>query len=104
MNNSLEDKIKELKVGYLKKLEDVLAELIALLNAEKINVDELYSKIHTIAGTSGMYGLHELSNISTDFELYLKEVKADVDSVNEDALRTKFSKYLLNLRDILAGE
>lgn len=104
MNNSLEDKIKELKVGYLKKLEDVLAELITLLNAEKINVDVLYSKIHTIAGTSGMYGLNELSNISTDFEVYLKEIKADIDSVDEGALRTKFSTYLLNLRDILAGE
>lgn len=109
MNNDLENKLQGLKQIYLKKLETVLAELKILFESEQIDVNELYSKVHTISGTSGMYGLHQISDISTEFEIYLKKIKAivnsDSDLINKEELRDKFSQYLLNLeKEILKGE
>lgn len=100
MNESLEDKLKELRKGYLKKLEDLLVGFKVLSNAEKIDIVELYSKVHTISGTSGMYGLQELSNISTDFEVYLKEVKENIDFLNQEELKKKLLGYIAGIEKL----
>lgn len=95
MNDNLGDKLKELKQGYLKKLEITLCTFKNLLtDFESINIDELYSMVHTISGTSGMYGLNSLSDASTEFELYLKEIKNDKNLLKEDELLEKFKKYV----------
>lgn len=94
MNNSLEEKLKELKIGYLKKLESVHSELKTLLLADVVDINEIYSKIHTISGTSGMYGISDLSNVSTEFEFYLKPLRENPDSINIDELKNKFSGFI----------
>jgi chemotaxis protein histidine kinase CheA len=109
MNNELENKLKELKKGYLKKLEGVFSEFTVLLESEKIDIEKIYSKVHTISGTSGMYGLNKLSDISTDFEVYLKKLKElakeNINSINQEELKNKFSDYLKNIEEnILIGE
>jgi hypothetical protein len=104
VNNNLEEKLKELKIGYLKKLGIVLSELKTLLADDKIVIEDLYSKIHTISGTSGMYGISELSNASTEFEFYLKPLKENPDSANINELRSKFSDYIDFLEKTISGE
>lgn len=109
MNNDLENKLQGLKQIYLKKLETVLSELKALFDSEQTDINELYSRVHTISGTSGMYGLKQISEISTEFEIYLKKIKealqAGMGSINFNELRDKFSQYLSNLeKGILKGE
>lgn len=93
-NNDLQKKLNELKIGYLIKLKTVLSELKALLIAQTLNINEIYSKVHTISGTSGMYGISDLSNASTEFEFYLKPLKENPDSVNINELKNKFSDYI----------
>ena len=104
MNDNLEEKIKELRNGYISKLKDTFLDFRALLNDNQINIQEIYSKIHTIAGTSGMYGLKDLSDISTEFEIYLKPLKENQNSINTEELKIKFSNYLDCISDIIVGE
>lgn len=102
MNNNLEEKIKELKKGYIIKLKGILAELKTLLNADKIAIDEVYPKVHTISGTSGMYGISDLSNASTEFEFYLKPLKENPSSINANEFHSKFSDYLCFLEETIS--
>ena len=105
MNSELENKLKELKKGYMKKLEVVVVEFAALLECEKIDIEDIYSRVHTISGTSGMYGLNELSDMSTNFEVYLKKAKEDINSINHEELKNMFSDYTKSIaRIVQAGE
>lgn len=106
MNNDLEIKLKELRRGYLAKLKPVIEGFSILLNKpEQLNVDELYSKVHTISGTSGMYNLKELSELSNDFELYLKNIKDNTCKLKENELKEWLEKYIKKIeKTILLGE
>ena len=102
---NLEDKLKELKKGYLKKLESLVLDFKFFLETiEQADINELYSKVHTISGTSGMYGLTELSEFSTEFELYLKENKDNIDTVNKIELREKLFQYIKEIEKIIIGD
>ena len=105
MNNNLEEKLKELKKGYMEKLKSLVVSLKDLYdNFELFNIDELYSKVHTISGTSGMYGLKELSDISTEFEIYLKEIKNNNIDLDESELKQKLVAYTNSIeRVVLEG-
>ena len=94
MNNNLEEKLKELKKGYIKKLEVVLSELKTLLTDKNLAINEIYLKVHTISGTSGMYGLKDISEVSTEFEFYLKPIKENPDVANREELKNNFSNYI----------
>lgn len=100
----LEDKLNELKKGYLKKLETVLQEFNALLNESEIDIKLFYAKVHTISGTSGIYGIKELSNYSTDFEIYLKEKINNDIQIEQSELKDKIVEYINFLNKILMGE
>lgn len=105
MDNNLQDKLNLLKIGYLKKLEGTIPEFKVL--SDKINVslvDELYSKVHAISGTSGMYGLKELSDFSADFELYLKRVKSGEICYEDDVLKGLLIKYIDQIINITKGD
>ena len=104
MDNTLEDKLKEFKKGYLKKLETIVENLKKLQNDVKLNLDELYSTVHTSSGTSGMYGLKNLSDLSTEFEVYLKEIRNDKTSINEQELQEKLENYVGNIEKTILGE
>lgn len=98
MDNSLQDKLKVLKIGYLEKLKEIIPEFWQMY--EKIStlpIDELYIKVHTISGTSGMYGLSKLSAASTEFELYIKEIKKDITLKNDIELKERLYKYIKNI-------
>jgi HPt (histidine-containing phosphotransfer) domain-containing protein len=101
MNNDLQEKLKELRKEYLNKLKDTFPNFKVLLNNNPIDIQEVYSKAHTIAGTSGMYGLKDLSEVSSKFEFYLKPLKANPDTINIEELKNKFSTYLNDLETIL---
>lgn len=106
MDNNLESKLKELKKGYLKKLETLLPSFMDMLEAtDKIDLTELYSKVHTISGTSGMYGLKELSDISNEFEIHLKGVKDNKGLVDEQELKERLNPYIESIKKaILNGD
>jgi len=99
MNNNLEIKLKELKMGYLKKLESMVLSFKALLSDKDINIEELYQKVHTISGTAGMYGLSKLSGDSTEFEIYLKEIRGNSNSAEKNEVEARLLKYIEALED-----
>jgi len=105
MDNNLQEQLQLLKIGYIKKLEGMISEFRVLL--EKIDlsvIDELYPKVHTISGTSGMYGLMELSDISTTFELYLIKIKNDATCYDGKELKTQLIGYVNIIEHIIKGE
>ena len=103
--SDLEQQLKILKMGYIKKLRDSFPEFEALLSLRTPDINEVYTKVHTISGTSGMYGIMDLSEISSEFEIYLKEQKANIDMINYEDLKSKLSTYVENLSSIIfAGE
>lgn len=104
MDNNLEEKLNELRKNYLNKLKDNLPSFKELTNEDSININEIYSKIHTIAGTSGMYGMNDLSKISTEFEFYLKPLKESPENIDESELKTKLINYIDYLETILTGD
>lgn len=94
MDKNMELKIKELKKGYLKKLGDMVLSFKAQLNDKNVSIEDLYQKVHSISGTSGMYGLSELSNESTEFEMYLKEIKCYTNSTEQTKIQELLLKYI----------
>lgn len=102
MDNNLSEGLKTLKIGYLKKLEEMLPSF-KLIDKEitPLYVDELYKKVHTISGTSGMYGLNKLSHISTGFEVYLKDIKCGIKSINEIELKEKLFQYIKTIEKVI---
>lgn len=93
--NDIQNKLNELKKGYLKKMETNIAELKSLAqNFELSNVERVYSIVHTTSGTSGMYGLSELSEISTEFEIYLKGIRNDSSLIDEKEFIEKLKNYV----------
>lgn len=103
MNDNLTEKLKELKKQYLVKLASIVDELEKLTNSEII-ITELYSIVHKISGTSGMYGLRDISNLATDFEFYLKPLKDDISTINPDELSEKTKKFIQDLKTLVKGE
>lgn len=101
MDSNMEAKLKELRKNYLKKLEGVLSDLKELFNDEPISTEVLYSKIHTISGTSGVYGLKELSNNSSNFEIYLKDKNKNISSFDSAELKGKLYDYIQYLEKML---
>jgi len=94
--------LNELKKGYLIKLETELLTLNSMLNTDPINIEELYRKVHTISGTGGVYGLSQISDCSSEFEIYIKEKKDS--NLTQKELREELTKYTKLLeRLILAG-
>lgn len=101
MQNNLENKLKELKQAYLKKLEDILLNFKKNLeDTSSVDIAELYSQVHKISGTSGMYGLKKLSEISSKFEMFLKEEKNN----KPQKLKNKLFEYIKIIEEtILEG-
>lgn len=104
MNNELAEKLKELRIGYINKLMESFPNMKALLDEDSMNIQEIYSRVHTISGTSGMYGLKDLSELSTEFEFYLKPIKENPDLIEIEEFKNKFSNYLNELHKIILGE
>lgn len=105
MDNNLLGKLNILKIGYLKKIESVIPYFKAFLEVPcAYDIDELYLKVHSISGTSGMYGLSELSDISTEFEIYLKEIKNGNNLVNELELKKKLLQYINDIEKVVTGD
>lgn len=104
MDKNFDEEFKELQKRYLNKIRDSLSSFKDLIEESPINIQEIYSRVHAIAGTSGMYELLDLSNISSDFEGYLKPIKENPDSVKIEEFRNKFSSYLVSVEKILLGE
>lgn len=104
MDKSFEEKFKELKKGYLDKLKETFPSLKALLYEDPVNIQEIYSRVHTVSGTSGMYEVSDLSDISVEFEIYLKPIKEDIASINIEEFKNRFSNYLDSIERIISGD
>lgn len=104
MNDEVKKKLQEFKEAYLKKLETIIVEFDDFLQQPAINIEEIYKKVHAIAGTSGMYGLKDISDISNTFEVYLKEKNVNPDVVEQKELREKLFEYKKCLESAIIGE
>lgn len=103
--NDIQNKLNELKKGYLKKMETNIEELQSLAQKfEQSNVERIYSIVHTTSGTSGMYGLHKLSESSTEFELYLKPLRNDAGLIKEDEFIEKLTHYIETIQKMMKEE
>lgn len=104
MDENFNEKFKELQKGYSNKLKETFPSFKALLNEDAINIQEIYSRVHTISGTSGMYGMSDLGDVSTDFEFYLKPIKENPELINIEEFKNRFSNYLDSIEKIILGE
>lgn len=101
MSINLQEELRKLKVEYLKKLEKMIPDFwIIYKETGTPNIDNLYLKVHSISGTSGMYGLSELSEVSTQFEMYLQGLKDDINLINEVELKERLFKYIKEIKNI----
>ena len=102
MDDKLANKLKELKKAYLQKLEGILLDLKNNLDGlPDIELEELYTQVHKISGTSGMYGLKELSGFSSEFEIYLKEIKNN-NAIEIESLKGKLSQYIKIVEQVVS--
>lgn len=104
MDKIFAEKFKELQAGYLNKLKENFSSFKALLNENPLNIKEIYSRVHTISGTAGMYEMSDLSTTSIEFEVYLKPIKEDPHCVNAEELKNKFSNYLDKIEKMIVGD
>lgn len=104
MDKSFEEKFKELKKAYLDKLRETLPSFKALLYENPMNIQEIYSRVHTISGTSGMYEVSDLSDISVEFEIYLKPIKENLALINIEEFKNRFSNYLDSIEKVILGD
>lgn len=102
MDKNFEEKFKELRKGYINKLKSSFIEFKALLYENPININEIYSRVHTISGTSGMYGINDVSKLSTEFEIHLKPFKDNLVPINIEELKTNFLNYLESMETALS--
>lgn len=104
MDKNFEEKFKELKKGYLNKLRVNFSSFKDLLDENPLNIQEIYSRVHTIAGTSGMYGISDLNNLSTEFEIYIKPFKENPELIKMEELKNQFSNYLDSIEKTILGD
>lgn len=104
MDNKFEEKFKELRKGYLNKLKTNFPSFKDLLDEDPLNIQEIYSRVHTISGTSGMYEMSDLSAVSVEFEIYLKPINENPDLLKSEELKNKFSSYLDIIEQILLAQ
>lgn len=104
MQNNLEEKLKELKKAYIVNLKTSILELKENFDSNNPDVVQIYSKVHKIAGTSGMYGFVELSKEANEFEFYLNVVKDNLESINKVELCKKFDDFVICVEKIICGE
>lgn len=78
MVQKLEEKLGLLKQQYLAKLPSVIHDIKVLWNAlcddwDHLQICELHRQVHSISGTSGIYGLTNISHTSRDLERFLNQ-------------------------------
>lgn len=104
MENNLKSRLNKLKICYLIDLKNKIEIFNNMIdNLNQLNIDELYGEVHKISGTGGIYGLKELSNASTNFEFYLKNIKNSNFQTNEVELKNKLIQYVKNIQKSIRG-
>lgn len=78
MVNKLEEKLGLLKKQYIAKLPSVIHGIKVLWNSlcdhwDNVQICELHRQVHSISGTSGIYGLTNISQTSRDLERFLNQ-------------------------------
>lgn len=106
LQSDFEEKFNIVKNNYLKSLEEkysVLKDLKeGILQSGNLNsessitaINEAYSHIHKLSGSSAIFGFNELSRISNRLELLLKEFAENNYLSNEKVVFENF-EILLN--------
>lgn len=104
MDKNFLENLNKLKKSYIKKLKLSVSDFEMILNNGTIDIQDLYQRIHKISGTSGMYGLFEISNISSSLEFYLKKFKDNPEKINQEDLKQNLSEYLKSFKEFLQGD
>jgi len=89
-------KLEVLKKAYSQKIKSHIEDLKTFL-AEGFQPEDIYSIIHSISGTSGMFGMSEVSALATDFEFFLKELKNKPKGTDQNILNEKLEKFIRDL-------
>ncbi len=98
--------LDELKRGYIAELPSKFDELELLVLNVKGSDDfdealgELFRKVHSLKGSSGTHGLHELSSVCHRLEDYLRTIDARVASF-ETADANKWIEFIDLMRKVL---
>lgn len=109
-----EDFLKQfelLKIEFNKKLPGLVNELQISMNEVNTdptikNLKSLYVKVHNLAGSSGLYGFSNITNLSRDFEQYIKpfvEQTENISTVDLSQLNEMFMQYMHNINNCVNG-
>lgn len=107
-NLSLEEKLENFKKAYLQKLQQEVVVLKELLDCSEEDLQETLKTtcaiVHKISGTSGMYKLTEISEISIAFENYTEQGLENTHELLYTEFQEKFKAYLTNLDYLIANQ
>lgn len=94
-----------LKIEFSKKLPAIILELEESMydfNCESSsqNLKNLYIRVHNLAGSSGLYGYSNITNISREFEQYIKPFIEEEKIISENILLISeiFEKYICDIK------
>lgn len=92
--NSLEN-IKSVYSDFLDELENLVIEIKYLLNLRKFS--EVGEKLHIIKGNSGTLGIHHLFEISSKFEIDIRNADFERSDQHYDLLEKSLSDFRGNM-------
>jgi HPt (histidine-containing phosphotransfer) domain-containing protein len=101
MTDGFNAKLDTLKKMYVEKLRALIPEFELIILSEKIDVKEIYQRVHKISGTAGMYGLAGISDLASQFEEYLKPIKDDLNLENQNDIKKKTSEFFDKYKDMV---
>ncbi|WP_298626197.1 diguanylate cyclase [uncultured Legionella sp.] len=107
MNSQMQSKLDELIKNYTKNLPDKIHHIEMAWKAQRQHWDltqfqDFHREVHSICGSSGTYGYHELGSCARQMEIYLKTVLNNELLTPEDCERIE--DYLNQLKSVLARE
>jgi len=103
--SDFDEKLKIVKQNYLNALQEKYSSLKSIkellketgckiVEANPDQIDEVYSHVHKLAGSSAMFGFKSLSIAANNLEMLLKEFISNCPLVNQDNVQETFDLLL----------
>ncbi len=100
-NDNIQDKLLALHAAYTKTLPDKIGHIESLWqtlqsNWEQNVLDDFHREVHSLCGSSALYGYHLLSAAARELEIYLKDIPN-----NKTAHTAEMDKHISQLLEKL---
>ena len=109
-NDSVMDKYNELLKGFASKLKDRIIDIENAANdlfdngytPEKMEL--LHRLVHSLTGTSAMFGLAKVSEASFNAEIYLKPFAKENKTFDNTVDSSEIKNRLINLKETISEQ